>query len=57
MPSLVSNYKNGALDGSYTEYFPNASVKVKGQYLNGKKHGVWETFHVTGKMMMKQDKC
>jgi antitoxin component YwqK of YwqJK toxin-antitoxin module len=36
-------YKNGLLDGEYTEIYDNGTVKTKGKYLNGKKEGVWET--------------
>ncbi|MDR0543095.1 MAG: hypothetical protein LBH19_12910 [Dysgonamonadaceae bacterium] len=36
-------YKNGILDGDYSEKYENGTVKTKGKYLNGKKEGVWET--------------
>ena len=35
-------YKNGVLDGDYSEIYENGIVKVKGKYLNWKKEGVWE---------------
>ena len=35
-------YKNGILDGDYSEIYENGTVKVKGKYLNGKKEGIWE---------------
>ncbi|GHV56292.1 hypothetical protein FACS1894182_02540 [Bacteroidia bacterium] len=35
-------YKNGVLDGDYSEKYENGTVKTKGKYLNGKKEGVWE---------------
>jgi len=34
--------KEGKYDGEYSEIFTNGKVKVKGQYMNGKKNGVWE---------------
>ena len=34
--------KEGKYDGEYSEIFTNGKVKVKGQYINGKKNGVWE---------------
>lgn len=52
MPSIVSNYKEGMLDGNYTEYFPSRTVKVKGAYKSNKKHGPWESYHPNGKKMM-----
>lgn len=52
MPSIVSHYKDGKLDGEYIEYFPNAAVKQKGNYANNKKVGIWNTYHASGKKMM-----
>lgn len=52
MPSIVSNYKNGMLDGDYIEYFEDGKVKVKGQFVNNKRHGIWEHYHANGKKMM-----
>jgi antitoxin component YwqK of YwqJK toxin-antitoxin module len=36
-------YKNGVLDGNYSEIYENGTVKVKGKYVNGKKDSLWET--------------
>jgi antitoxin component YwqK of YwqJK toxin-antitoxin module len=34
-------YKNGVLDGEYSEEYDNGTVRVKGKYIDGKKDGVW----------------
>jgi antitoxin component YwqK of YwqJK toxin-antitoxin module len=34
-------YKNGLLDGEYSEVYDDGTVKLKGKYINGKKDGVW----------------
>lgn len=52
VPLTVKNYKEGVLHGDFVEYYENRGVREKGSYLNGKKHGVWHTFHATGKKMM-----
>lgn len=39
---LVSNYKDGLLDGDYAEIFTDGVVKAKGKYTGGKKTGQWE---------------
>jgi antitoxin component YwqK of YwqJK toxin-antitoxin module len=36
-------YKNGLLEGEYSEIYDNGAVKLKGKYINGKKDGVWES--------------
>jgi antitoxin component YwqK of YwqJK toxin-antitoxin module len=36
------NFKKGILDGPYTSYYADGSVKRKGGYRNGKFHGSWE---------------
>ena len=43
-------YKNGVLDGDYSEISENGTVKVKGKYLNGKKEGVWEVKKTDGSL-------
>ncbi len=47
----VSFYKDDKLDGDYIEYFENQVIKVKGQYSNNKKVGVWIYNHPNGKKM------
>jgi antitoxin component YwqK of YwqJK toxin-antitoxin module len=51
IPSAVFNYVNGVLEGDYVEYFETLVVKVKGQYANNKKVGIWERYHPNGKKM------
>jgi antitoxin component YwqK of YwqJK toxin-antitoxin module len=42
--TLTANYDDkGNFDGEYAEIFNNGNVKIKGQYVKGKKEGVWET--------------
>lgn len=51
IPSRVEHYLNGILHGEIREYFLSTKVKKRGQYLNGKKNGLWEDFHPGGKKM------
>lgn len=50
--SAVYNYKAGKLEGEAIEYFQGGGMKSKGSYVQDKKVGVWETYHLTGKKMM-----
>lgn len=38
---INSNYKNGLLEGAYSETYDNGVIKKKGVYKNGKEEGVW----------------
>jgi len=38
----ASYNKEGKQDGEYSEIFTNGKIKEKGQYVNGKKDGIWE---------------
>ncbi len=49
IPSIVSNYKDGVLDGEYKEFHVNTAPKAKGQYVNGKRHGIWYYYHLNGR--------
>ncbi|MBR1626513.1 MAG: hypothetical protein IJ681_05145 [Bacteroidales bacterium] len=40
----TSYYKNDLLDGSYKEYYPDKTLKIKGQFSKGKKEGTWEVY-------------
>ena len=42
------NYKDGKLEGEYWEYFDIGVLKVKGNYVNNKRHGTWEEFQPNG---------
>ena len=39
----TSFYKDGLLEGEYSEIFENGKVKEKGSYLKGQKNGRWES--------------
>ena len=52
IPSTVYNYKNGKLHGETIDYFETGGTKMKGQFENDKKIGVWEYYHLSGKKMM-----
>ena len=41
------------LDGAYTAYFTDGSVKTKGQYVNNQATGFWEYFYENGKPKMR----
>ena len=45
----TSYYKNGQLDGEYSEVFTDGAVRVKGKYKSGKKEGTWEANRNDGK--------
>ncbi len=46
-------YKNGKLDGAYTELHYNGKPKLKGSYLNGEKTGQWTEYHSNGVVFAK----
>jgi antitoxin component YwqK of YwqJK toxin-antitoxin module len=41
-------YKDGKLNGPAVHYFDTGIVKEKGSYINDRKVGLWEIFHVNG---------
>ncbi len=41
-------YKGGKLNGSSVHYFDNGALKEKGNYIEDRKVGVWETYHFNG---------
>ncbi len=51
IPSIVSNYVNGSLEGPYKEYHQNTKTKVTGEYKNNKRNGVWTHYHPNGRKM------
>lgn len=53
--SIVSYYTNGKLDGDYIEYFDNGGVYVKGKYVSNRKEGLWEIYHLNGKIRSKEN--
>lgn len=44
-------YIDGLLEGEYTEMFDIGVVKVKGNYLNNKRHGEWSEYQPNGKLL------
>lgn len=38
------------VDGPYEERHPNGLIKIKGDYMGGKRHGTWLSFYPDGKM-------
>ncbi len=65
--SLVEYYPNGklrtriiyghegGLTGSYAMYYDDGTIKVRGQYLDGKKTGTWEYFCSSGALFYKTE--
>jgi antitoxin component YwqK of YwqJK toxin-antitoxin module len=45
----VENYKDGVLNGKFTEYYLDGKVKTKGEYKEGKKIGAWVSYGENGK--------
>lgn len=46
---LENSNANSTIDnGLFEEFYDNGNAKVKGNYLNGKKDGVWEYFYFDG---------
>lgn len=43
-------YKDDILNGEYREYFPNKKIRIKGDYIQGKKEGLWSIYHSDGKI-------
>ena len=49
----TAEYKEDRLDGNYKEFYPDSTLKVKGQYVKDKKDGTWEINDITGKCIQK----
>lgn len=52
--SSVLNYSEGILEGEFSEYFEDSSLKEKGIYLAGKKSGIWMKYSNTGSVMIEE---
>ena len=46
----ISHYQDGRKDGEYLEEYKNGKIKVKGQYKQDKKDGVWVYGESSGKL-------
>lgn len=44
---------SGLRKGTWTEYFPDGSIKARGNYVDDFKSGSWEFFHQNGKLEQK----
>jgi antitoxin component YwqK of YwqJK toxin-antitoxin module len=53
--SEVSNQIAWEYQGDYTFYHPNGKIKVKGQFKNGKKDGLWEYWNEDGSFREKRE--
>ena len=49
----VTETDPSVLEGAYTAYFTDGSVKTKGQYVNNQATGFWEYFYENGKPKMR----
>lgn len=43
---------NNVIKASYTEYWNNGNIKIRGQYKNGQKNGCWDDFNDSGKLII-----
>jgi antitoxin component YwqK of YwqJK toxin-antitoxin module len=48
--ALLETYKDSILHGSCIEFFSSGSKKQQGTYAQGKKVGIWETYHPDGSL-------
>lgn len=44
-------YSGTLLNGLYTEYFANKSLKEQGSFVKGLKHGIWKAWDEDGKLI------
>jgi antitoxin component YwqK of YwqJK toxin-antitoxin module len=47
---MKSNYAFGKVSGVYLFYWPNGNLYIKGQYLDGLRHGTWQFFSDDGNL-------
>jgi antitoxin component YwqK of YwqJK toxin-antitoxin module len=46
--SFTCTYKQGVMHGEYVKYFESGALMEKGNYVGGKKEGVWEHYYPGG---------
>jgi antitoxin component YwqK of YwqJK toxin-antitoxin module len=46
--SFTCTYKQGVMHGEYLKYFESGALMEKGNYVGGKKEGVWEHYYPGG---------
>jgi len=47
---IEANYKNGKLEGTKTEFYPNGNKKSEGYYINDKRDGNWSNWNYSGQI-------
>ena len=47
----TANYVNGILEGTSSEYSEKGVLVRQGQYLQGRKYGLWKKFNKKGKVV------
>lgn len=47
----IEKYKNGKLQGKYTEFHENGNIKITGRYKNNIKTGLWKCYNEKGKLI------
>ena len=45
------SYENGVPNGNYFHWNPNGNMRIKGNYKNGKKEGLWMEYFITGQQV------
>jgi len=55
VPAVVSNYKNGKLDGRMREYGRRGELTTEIYYKDGLKHGTFKTFDKRGKVLSERE--
>lgn len=55
IPSVVSNYKNGKLEGKMIEYDRRGNIVSETEYKDGLKHGKMKIFDKKGKVIKEMD--
>ena len=48
-PEIVTTYSKDVAEGKYVEYYESGTVKLRGQYENGDRHGEWTWYGPDGK--------
>jgi antitoxin component YwqK of YwqJK toxin-antitoxin module len=46
--TVTVNFKDGYMEGEYSELYKSGDLKEKGQYVKGQKNGTWETYKSDG---------
>lgn len=49
------NLKRMFKDGYYRKYYENGNLEISGEYLEGKKFGLWESYDYSGMIISKAE--